>query len=165
MTTLSFVVLQNRSSNMWLLGHYGGTIIDTNRCDHFQFGSVFIKKNNQTEIFFKKNWNRTETRSNRPISVLFGSVRFFREKTGSNQFGSVFPVWLGSGSVLARFFSVSVRFSFFSFLFVKPKPNRTGWFFKILIDFFFGSVFSIIFFSGFLGLIGFFVFLLTSRYQ
>jgi hypothetical protein len=40
------------------------------------FGSVFIKKNNQTEIFFKnKNQNRTET--------------------GSNRFGLVFSVWLG----------------------------------------------------------------------
>jgi hypothetical protein len=43
----------------------------------------------------------------------------------------------------------------------KPKPNWTGRFFqkkKI-----FGSVFSV-FFSGFLGLIGFPVFLLTPNY-
>jgi hypothetical protein len=38
------------------------------RIDYFQFGSVFIKKNNQIEIFKKK----TETGSNRPISVKFG---------------------------------------------------------------------------------------------
>jgi hypothetical protein len=38
------------------------------RGDHFRFGSVFIKKkNNQTEI--KK---KTETGSNRPVSVRFG---------------------------------------------------------------------------------------------
>jgi hypothetical protein len=41
-------------------------------------------------------------------------------------FGSVFSVWLGSGSVfsvLLGFFSVSVRFGFFGFLVIKPKPN------------------------------------------
>jgi hypothetical protein len=41
--------------------------------------------------------------------------------------------------------SVSVRFGF---LLIKPKPNRTepACFFKNLIGFFFGSVFSVIFF-------------------
>jgi len=37
----------------------------------------------------------------------FGSVRFFRTKTGSNRFGSVFSVWLGLlgfGSVFFQFF-------------------------------------------------------------
>jgi hypothetical protein len=57
---------------------------------HFRFGSVFIKKNNQTDFFLKK----TETGSNRPVLV-----RFCRAKTGSNQFGSVL---FGSGPV--RFF-------------------------------------------------------------
>jgi hypothetical protein len=42
---------------------------------HFRFGSIFIKKNNQIELFFfKKNQNRTETGSNRPVLVQFGSV-------------------------------------------------------------------------------------------
>ena len=147
------------------------------RGDYFRFGSVFIKKSNQTEIFFLKK--KTETGSNRPVSVRFG---FFRAKTGSNRFGSVFPVLLGFlglarffvgfGSVflgqkpvqtglarfsrffpvLALFFSVwlgfsglarfgsvffrffvgfgSVRFGFFGFLFIEPKPNRTGRFFQ-----------------------------------
>jgi len=67
--------------------------------DHFRFGSVFIKKSNQTEFFFfEKKRNRTETGSNRPVSVRFG---FLGKK----------PVQTG----LARFFrvfSVSVRFSF-----------------------------------------------------
>jgi hypothetical protein len=54
-------------------------------------------------------------------------------------------------SSLARFFSVSVRFGFLP---IKPKPNRTELvgFFKILIGlngFFFGSVFSVIFFLVF----------------
>jgi len=146
------------------------------RGDHFRFGSVFIKKSNQTKIFFKKNRNRTETGSNWPVLV-----RFFRGKTSSNRFGSVFPVlarfffvlvrfgsvwffrfsayktetepkpgqtdrfrfgFLGKKPVqtgLARFFRFwlgfflfwfgSVRFGFFGFLLIKPKPNRTGWFF------------------------------------
>ena len=38
------------------------------RGDHFQFGLIFIKKNNQTEFFYKK----TEIGSNRPVLVRFG---------------------------------------------------------------------------------------------
>jgi len=153
-----------------------------NRGDYFRFGSVFIKKSNQTEIFFfwKKNRNRTETGSNRPFSVRFG---FFRAKTGSNRFGSVFPVfarfsrfwlgffrfWLGFfrfGSVFFRLFVGfgSFRFGFFGFLFIKPKPNRTGRFFQKFNRFnrfFFSVRFFRLFFSGFLGLIGFPIFLLT----
>ena len=98
-----------------------------------RFGSVFIKKSNQTDFFFLKKKNRTETGSNRPVSVRFGSV--FREKTGSNRFGSVFPVWLGFGSVF-RFDSVfsvwlgffrfgSARFGFSGSRLKKPKPNRS----------------------------------------
>jgi hypothetical protein len=34
-------------------------------------------------------------------------------------------------------------------LFIKPKPNRTGWFFKILIDFFFRFGFFDYFFFWF----------------
>jgi hypothetical protein len=101
------------------------------RGDYFRFGSVFIKKSNQTEIFFLKK--KTETGSNRPVSVRFG---FFRAKTGSNRLGSVFSVLARFFPVLARFFrfgsfffwffSVSVRFGF---LLIKPKLNRTGRFF------------------------------------
>ena len=76
------------------------------RGDHFQFGSVFIKKKvTKPNLFFKKNLNRTETGSNRPISVRFG---FLGQK----------PVWLD-------FFPVWVRFSFFGFRLIKPKPNRS----------------------------------------
>jgi hypothetical protein len=49
------------------------------------FGSVFIKKNNQIEFFFKK----TKTVSNRPVSVQFG---FFEQKPvllGFFRFGSI----------------------------------------------------------------------------
>jgi hypothetical protein len=66
---------------------------------YFRFGSVFIKKRNQTEFLKKK----TETGSNRPVSV-----RFFRAKPVQTslarffRFGSVFSGFFGSGSV--RFF-------------------------------------------------------------
>jgi len=120
------------------------------RGDYFLFGSVFIKKNNKTEFFFKK----TETELK---SVQTDRFRF--------RFGSVFlgqkPVWL-SFSVLARFDSVffpvffglgSVRFSFFGFRLIKPKPNQTGRFFQNFNRFnrffFHGSVFSVIFFPVF----------------
>ena len=68
------------------------------------FSSVrfLSKKITKLKLFFlkKKNRNRTETGSNRPVSVRFGFL-------GKNRFK---PVWLGfSGfgsvfSVLARFF-------------------------------------------------------------
>jgi len=101
-------------------------------------GSVFIKKSNQTEFFLKKKKSKLNRNRLKPTS--FGSVRFFREKTGSNRFGSVFSVWLG----LARFFGLtrfwlgffglarffSVRFGFSGSRLKKPKPNRTSRFFQ-----------------------------------
>jgi hypothetical protein len=102
-------------------------------------------------------------------------ARFFRFWLGFLGFGSVFPVlarfflvWLGFFG-LARFWlgffsdflSVSVRFGFFGFLFIKPKLNRTGWFFQKINRFFFPVRFFRLIFSSFLGLIGFPVFLLT----
>jgi hypothetical protein len=79
------------------------------------FGSVFIKKNNQTEIFFfKKN---PKPNRNRVKPTGFGSVRFFRAKTGSNRFGSVFPVlarfsrfWLGFFRFWLGFFRFGLVF-------------------------------------------------------
>jgi hypothetical protein len=72
------------------------------RGDYFRFGSDFIKKNNQTEIFFKK----TETISNRLVSVRFGFLRQKPVQTGLAwffRFGSVFcrfgSVFFGLGSV------------------------------------------------------------------
>jgi hypothetical protein len=92
------------------------------RGDHFQFGSIFIKKSNQTEFFFLKKKTETEPKPGQTDWFRFGSVWFFREKTGSNRFGSVFS---GFGSVffgLARFFrfgSVLARFgSVFFWFFV-----------------------------------------------
>jgi hypothetical protein len=55
------------------------------------FGLIFIKKHNQIDFFLNRN---------RFKPTGFGSVRFFRTKTGSNRFDSV----LQFGLVLARFF-------------------------------------------------------------
>jgi hypothetical protein len=83
------------------------------------FGSVLFLSKKVTKpkfLFFKK----TETGSNRPVSVRFGFLGKKPVQTGLARFFSVF-------SVLARFFSgffsISVRFGFFSFLLIKPKPN------------------------------------------
>jgi len=129
------------------------------------FGSVrfLSKKSNQIEIifFWKKNRNRTETGSNRPVSVRFGFLGkkpvqiglarffrfwlgFFRFWLGFFWFGSVFPVWLG---LFSGFFSV--RFGFFGFLVIKPKPNRTGGFFQKFNRFFFSVWFFRLFFFRF----------------
>jgi hypothetical protein len=84
------------------------------------FGSVrfLSKKVTKPKFFLKK---KTETGSNRPVSVRFG---FFRAKTGSNQFGSVFPVLARFSRFWLGFLSVSVQFGFFGFLLIKPEPNR-----------------------------------------
>jgi hypothetical protein len=109
------------------------------------FGSVWFlsKKITKPKFFFfeKKNRNRVKLTSSNWFwlgflgfgsvfsgfgLVFFGLARFFR-------FGSVLARFFWFGSVLARFGSVffrffvgfgSVRFGFFSFLFIKPKPNR-----------------------------------------
>jgi len=80
------------------------------RGDHFRFGSVFIKKSNQTEIFFLK-------KKPKPVQTdrfRFGSVQFLGKK----------PVQTGLARFFSGFFFVSVRFGFFGFLLIKPKPNR-----------------------------------------
>ena len=113
-----------------------------NRGDHFRFGSVFIKKSNQTEFFFwKKNRNRVKPTG-------FGSVLFFRGKNGSNRFGSVFfRFFIGFGSV-----------RFFQFFVYKTEP--AGFFKNLigLIGFFSVRFFRLFFFrfSRFNRFIGFF---------
>jgi len=88
-------------------------VINNNRGDRFWFRSVFIKKNNQIKIiiFLKKNRNRTETGSNRPVSV-----RFFRAKTSLARFSGFGSVFSGLARFFSGFLSVSVRFGFFGFL-------------------------------------------------
>ena len=139
------------------------------------FGSVWFlsKKVTKPKFFFlkKKKRNRTETGSNRLVSVRFG---FFRAKTGSNRFGSVFPVlarffsvwlgffglarfWLGFSSLtrfwlgLARFFVGFGSVRFFWFFAYKTETEPAGFFKNLigLIGFFFGSVFSVILFPVF----------------
>jgi hypothetical protein len=80
---------------------------------------------------------KTETESNRPVSVRFGFLgqkpvqtslaRFFRFWLGFLGFGSVFPVWLGFGSVWLGFFPVFCRvrlvFRFFGYK-TETEPNR-----------------------------------------
>jgi len=161
---------------LWLPLHSIYIMVDfKSRGDHFWFGSVFIKKKVTKLKFFLK---QTETSSNWPVLVRFG---FFRTKTGSNRLGSVFSVWLGfqfwlGFFSLARFFHFgsvcflvfliffslgSVRFVFFYFRLIKPKSNWIGWFFQNSNRFFFTVRFFLLFFSSFLGLINFLIFLLT----
>ena len=94
--------------------------------DHFQFGSVFIKKKVTKFNFFLKKPKPGQTNW-----FPFGSIQFFREKTGSKWFGSVFPIlprffsiWLGFSS-FARFFRFGSVwfFQFFAYK-TEPEPNR-----------------------------------------
>jgi len=95
------------------------------RGDHFRFDSVFFLKNNQTELKKKPKPVQTDR-------FRFGSV--FLDK---NRFKPVWLVFFRSG--FGRFFQ-------FQAYKTETKPIS---FFKILIGFFHGSVFSIIFFSVF----------------
>jgi len=89
---------------------------------HFRFGSVFIKKSNQTEFFKKKP---------KPVQTdRFGSVL-----NSKNRFK---PVWLG-------FF----RFGFSGSRLKKSKPNRTCRFFQNFNRFFFTVRFFWLFFFQF----------------
>jgi hypothetical protein len=100
------------------------------RGNHFLFGSVFIKKNNQTKFFFLKNRNRTETGSNQPVSVWFGFLGQKPVQTGLARFSQFWLVFL----VLARFFLVWLGFSSFGSVWLG--------FFTGFFRFRFGSVFS-----------------------
>jgi hypothetical protein len=89
-----------------------------NKGNYFWFNLVFIKKKKVTRLnfFFK----RLKSNKNRFKSVYLG---FF-------WFCLVFSVWLG----FFPLFSVWVRFSFFGFRLIKPKPNLSvffnfNWFF------------------------------------
>ena len=111
-------------------------------------GSVFIKKNNQTEIIKKKNRNQFELAG-------FGSIRFgfFSGKTGLVRFfrfGSVFLV-------LAQFFNLAWFFFGLVWFYKSKTDTKPVGFFKILIG-------LIWFFSRF-GFFDYFflIFLLTPR--
>jgi hypothetical protein len=68
------------------------------------FGSVFIKKNNQTEL--KKKPKSVQTGQFR-----FGSI-FLGQKPVQTDFFSFGSVWIGFFSGLARFFPGFFRFGF-----------------------------------------------------
>jgi len=150
---------------LWIYFH-GEIISKAISCDRFRIGMIIFgsvrflsKKVTKPKLFFFEK--KPKPNRNRVKPTGFGSVRFFRAKTGSNRFGSVFPVlarffsvWLGFFGLarfwlgLARFFSgfLSVSVRFFRFFAYKTEPAG---FFKNLIGFFFGSVFSVIFFPVF----------------
>jgi len=72
--------------------------------DWFRFGSLLGQKSVQTGLAqFSRFW-----------------IGFFRFWLGF--FGLARFFWFGS--VFFGFLSISVRFGFFSFLFIKPKPNQ-----------------------------------------
>ena len=103
--------------------HENSRMYAMSRGDHFRFGSVFIKKSNQTK---KKNFEKkTETGSNRPVLVRFG---FLWQKPVQTGFGSVFSVFSG----FASGFSGLARFWL-----------GLAWFFLVFCRFRFGSVFSV----------------------
>jgi hypothetical protein len=109
------------------------------------FDSVLFlsRKSNQTEKKLKKL---------KPVQTDrfgFGSIQFFRTKTGWNRFGSFFPIWLCLAWFFCFFrfgsvFSVSVWF--FRFQTYKTEPIS---FFKILIGFFYSLIFLVIFLQFF----------------
>ena len=140
------------------------------RGDHFRFGLVFIKKSNQTDLFFFEKKNETEPKPGQTDWFRFGSVflgkkpvqtglaRFFRFWLGFFRFGSVLARFFQFDSVLARFGSVFFRFfvgfgsvRFFWFFAYKTETEPAGFFKNLigLIGFFFGSVFLVIFFLVF----------------
>jgi hypothetical protein len=103
-----------------------------------RFGSVFIKKSNQTEFFFKKNRNQFKPTGfgsvfleQKPVQT--GLARFFR--FGSVFFRSVLPVPslrnrtepVGFFKILIGFFS---RFGFFGYFFRFSRFNRFFGFFE-----------------------------------
>jgi hypothetical protein len=101
---------------------------------------VWFLSNKNNQIEFKK---KTETGSNRSVSVRFGFLEQKPVQTGLTQFSrfwlDFFPVFSGSGSV---------QFGFFGSKLKKPEPNRTGLFFQNFNRFFsrfgfFGYFFSV----------------------
>ena len=129
------------------------------------FYLVFLEKKQPNQIK-KKNRNRTETGSNRPVSVRFG---FLGQKSVQTSLARFFSIWLGFLSVWLGFF--------FSLVFLvlgyktETKPNRNQTkptsFFKILIGltgFFLRFDFFNYLFSNFPNLISFLIIFFCSPY-
>ena len=106
---------------------YPTKVLVMNRGDHFRFASVFIKKITKLNLKKKLKPNRNRFKPNGFSSVFLDKNRFKLVGLvwlGFFSFGSVF-------SCLTQVFSVWVQFGFFSFRLI--KPNRTVWFFIILL--------------------------------
>jgi len=106
--------------------HENSRMYAMSRGDHFRFGSVFIKKSNQTKK--KKFWKKTETGSNWPVLVRFGFLWQKPVQTGLARF---FWFWLG----FLGFFQFCLGFFRFG--------SVLAWFFLVFCRFRFGSVFSV----------------------
>jgi hypothetical protein len=116
-------------------------LIFSSRGDHFRFGLVFIKKNNQIEFFYIK---KPKPNPNQTDRFLFGFLGQKPVQTGLARF-FLFDLF---------FFSVWVRFGFFSFRLI--KPNWTDRFFPNFNRFFFTVRFFRLFFFRFSQFFGFF---------
>jgi hypothetical protein len=112
------------------------------------FGSVrfLSKKVTKPKFFFLKK----KLKSGQTDRFRFGSVQFLGKK----------PVQTGLARFFFWFFFCFSSVRFFRFFAYKTETEPAD-FFKILIGFFFQFGFFGYCFSGFLGLIGFSVFLLT----
>jgi hypothetical protein len=113
----------------------------------FSLVRFLSKKVTKPKLFFfeKKNWNQTETGSNRPVSVRFGFLGQKPVQTGLARFSWFWLGFLGFGSVF-RFGSVFFRFFvgfgsvwFFQFFGYKTETEPAGFFKNLisLIGFFF----------------------------
>jgi hypothetical protein len=93
------------------------------------FGSVrFLSKKITKPKLFKKKKTETRPKSGQTDRFRFD---FLGQKPVQTSLARFFRFWLGFlsfGSVLLGFFRF--WFGFFGFLLIKPKPNRTGWFFQ-----------------------------------
>jgi hypothetical protein len=124
------------------------------------FGSVRFLSKKITKLKLLFFWKKTETEpkpgqtdrfqfgflGQKPVWLVFPVLARF------------FPVWLGFFLVFCRF-----RFGSVFLVFCYKTETEPAGFFKNLIGFFFRFGFFSYFFSGFLGLIGFPVFLLTPK--
>ena len=100
---------------------------DNIRGDHFRFGLVFIKKSNQTEIFFKK---KPKPNRNRVKPTGFGFLGQKPVQTDLAQFSLFFLVlawffrfWLGLARFFLVFFGSVWFFRFFAYK-TEIEPNR-----------------------------------------
>jgi len=88
--------------------------------NYFLFGLVFIKKNNQTEFFFKK----TETEP-KPVQTDWVQFGFLGQKPVQTGLARFFPVLARFFLGLALFFSGLARFGFGSVFLIFAYKTET----------------------------------------